>query len=155
MVALAICADGTKVPVGLWLGDTENKTVVTNLLADLSARGLDATDGILFVLDGSKALAAGVRKVFGDHALLQRCTLHKRRNVDRPPRPGTSAAGSTAKLARAFNHPDPAAGLRASDRSSPSSSTTSTPTPPRACAKASMTCSPSDVSDCPIGCAAR
>jgi len=52
VVALAICADGTKVPVGLWLGDTENKTVVTNLLADLSARGLDAGGGILFVLDG-------------------------------------------------------------------------------------------------------
>ncbi|MBA2495629.1 MAG: transposase, partial [Acidimicrobiia bacterium] len=66
VVALAICADGTKVPVGLWLGDTENRTVVTNLLADLSARGLDAAGGILFVIDGSKALAAGVRKVFGE-----------------------------------------------------------------------------------------
>ena len=76
VVALAICADGTKVPVGLWLGDTENKTVVTNLLADLSARGLDASAGILFVIDGSKALAAGVLRVFGDHALIQRCTLH-------------------------------------------------------------------------------
>ncbi len=72
VVALAICADGTKVPVGLWLGDTEIKTVVTHLLADLSARGLDATGGILFVLDGSKALAAGVRKVFGANALIQR-----------------------------------------------------------------------------------
>ena len=60
VVALAICTDGTKVPVGLWLGDTENKTVVTHLLADLSDRGLDASGGILFVIDGSKALAAGV-----------------------------------------------------------------------------------------------
>ncbi len=76
VVALAICTDGTKVPVGLWLGDTENKTVVTHLLADLSDRGLDASGGILFVIDGSKALAAGVRKVFGDSALIQRCTLH-------------------------------------------------------------------------------
>jgi putative transposase len=40
VVALVICTDGTKVPVGLWLGDTENKTIVTNLLADLVARGL-------------------------------------------------------------------------------------------------------------------
>lgn len=112
VVALAICADGTKVPVGLWLGDTENKTVVTHLLADLSARGLDASAGILFVLDGSKALAAGVRKVFGDLVLIQRCTLHKRRNVTdhlaRDERPFLDR-----KLARAFNNPDPDAGLRA------------------------------------------
>jgi len=112
VVALAICADGTKVPVGLWLGDTENKTVVTNLLADLSARGLDASGGILFVLDGAKALAAGVRKVFGDHALIQRCTLHKRRNVtDHLAR--DQRGWLDTKLARAFNNPDPVAGLRA------------------------------------------
>ncbi len=42
VVALAICADGTKVPVGLWLGDTENKTIATQLLADLVDRGLSA-----------------------------------------------------------------------------------------------------------------
>jgi putative transposase len=112
VVALAICADGTKVPVGLWLGDTENKTVVTSLLADLSARGMEASGGVLFVLDGSKALAAGVRKVFGDHALIQRCTLHKRRNVtDHLAR--DQRGWVDRKLAGAFNHPDPVAGLRA------------------------------------------
>lgn len=83
VVALAICTDGTKVPVGLWLGDTENKTVVTNLLADLVARGLCADGGLLVVIDGAKALAAGVRRVFGDQALVQRCTLHKR-SINRP-----------------------------------------------------------------------
>ena len=68
--------------------------------------------GILFVLDGSKALAAGVRKVFGDHALIQRCTLHKRRNVtDHLAR--DQRGWVDAKLAAAFNHPDPVAGLRA------------------------------------------
>jgi hypothetical protein len=46
VVAMVICTDGTKVPVGLWLGDTENKTVVTNLLADLQARGLSAEGGL-------------------------------------------------------------------------------------------------------------
>jgi putative transposase len=81
VVALAICTDGTKVPVGLWLGDTENKTIVTALLADLVDRGLSADGGLLVVIDGAKALAGAVRKVFGSAALIQRCTLHKRRNV--------------------------------------------------------------------------
>jgi len=81
VVALAIGADGTKVPVGLWLGDTENKTVVTALLADLVARGRNTDGGLLVVIDGAKALATAVRKVFGDTAFIQRCTLHKRRNI--------------------------------------------------------------------------
>jgi transposase-like protein len=50
-------------------------------LADLVARGLDATGGLLVIIDGAKALASVVHRVFGDHALVQRCTLHKRRNL--------------------------------------------------------------------------
>jgi transposase-like protein len=76
VVALVICADGTKVPVGLRLGDTENAVVVTDLLADLVDRGLRFDHGILAVLDGSKALRKAVAKVFGTKALVQRCTLH-------------------------------------------------------------------------------
>ena len=76
VVALVICADGTKVPAGLMLGDTENSVVVTDLLADLVARGLRYEHGILAVLDGSEALRKAVAKVFGDRALVQRCTLH-------------------------------------------------------------------------------
>ena len=76
VVALVITAEGTKVPVGLWLGDTENKTVVTALLGDLVARGLDVEAGVLCVIDGAKALAAGIKKVFDDAAQVQRCVLH-------------------------------------------------------------------------------
>jgi putative transposase len=76
VVALVVSADGTKIPVGLRLGDTENKTVVTALLADLVERGLDASRGLLVVIDGAKALTAGVRAVFGDLAVIQRCQLH-------------------------------------------------------------------------------
>ena len=112
VVALAITADGTKVPVGLWLGDTENTTVVTALLGDLVARGLDTTSGLLVVIDGAKALAAGVDKVFGDHALVQRCTLHKRRNV-KDHLPKDQAGFVDRKLATAFANRDPDAGLRA------------------------------------------
>lgn len=111
VVALAITSDGTKVPVGLWLGDTENTTVVTALLSDLVARGLDTSGGLLFVIDGAKALAAGVRKVFGDQALVQRCQLHKRRNVaDHLPK--DQAVWVDRKLAKAFANPDANAGLR-------------------------------------------
>ena len=112
VMALAIGADGTKVPVGLWLGDTENKTVVTALLADLVARGLNTDGGLLVVIDGAKALATAVRKVFGDTAFIQRCTLHKRRNV-RDHLPKDQQAWVDRKLAAAFNHDDPAKGERA------------------------------------------
>jgi putative transposase len=111
VVALAITADGTKKPVGLWDGSTENKTVVRSLLADLVSRGLAFDDGLLVVLDGAKALAAGVREVFGDKALIQRCTLHKRRNVA-DHLPDREQAGVDAKLVKAFGHPDPEQGLR-------------------------------------------
>jgi putative transposase len=111
VVALAILADGTKVPVGLWLGSTENKTVVTALLGDLVDRGLSAEHGLLVVIDGGKALAAGVARVFGDTAVVQRCTLHKRRNVtDHLPK--DQRGWVDQRLARAFNHGDPAKGLR-------------------------------------------
>jgi putative transposase len=81
IVALVITADGTKIPVGLRLGDTENMMVVKDLLADLVDRGLRYEQGILAVLDGAKALSRAVAKVFGTVAKIQRCTLHKRRNV--------------------------------------------------------------------------
>jgi putative transposase len=112
VVALAILADGTKLPVGLWLGSTENTTVVTHLLADLVDRGLDASRGLLVVIDGAKALDRAVRKVFGQAALIQRCTIHKRRNIT-DHLPEAERGPVDAKLARAFANPDPDAGLRA------------------------------------------
>jgi putative transposase len=111
VVALAITADGTKVPVGLWEGSTENKTVATHLLADLVSRGLDATDGLLVVIDGAKALSAAVTAVFGANAAIQRCTVHKRRNVAEH-LPEAERAWVDAKLIRALHNPDAAAGLR-------------------------------------------
>jgi putative transposase len=111
VVALAISADGTKVPVGLWDGSTENKTVVRALLADLVERGLAFDDGLLVVCDGAKALSAAVREVFGDKALIPRCTLHKRRNIA-DHLPDKEKAWVDAKLVKAFNHADPGTGLR-------------------------------------------
>ena len=110
VVALAITADGTKKPVGLWDGSTENKTVVHSLSADLVERGLTVDDGLLVVIDGAKALSAAVRAVFGARALIQRCTLHKRRNVA-DHLPDKEQAWVDAKLVKAFAHPDPDTGL--------------------------------------------
>jgi transposase-like protein len=110
VVALAITADGTKKPVGLWDGSTENKTVVRSLLADLVERGLTFDDGLLVVIDGAKALAAAVREVFGAKALIQRCTVHKRRNIA-DHLPDKDKDWVDAKQVKAFGHPDPKHGL--------------------------------------------
>jgi transposase-like protein len=110
VVALAITADGTKVPVGLWEGSTENATVVKALLADLVARGLDASDGLLIVIDGAKALSSAVKAVFGASAAIQRCTVHKRRNVA-DHLPEAERGWVDAKLGKIFANPDPAGGL--------------------------------------------
>ncbi len=80
VVALGITTEGVKIPLGLWEGSTENATVATALLSDLVERGLDPEQGILFVIDGAKALRKAIRNVFGE-APVQRCLRHKERNV--------------------------------------------------------------------------
>jgi putative transposase len=110
VVALVITTDGTKVPVGLREGDTENGRLVTDLLNDLVARGVSADGGLLVVIDGAKALATAVRSVFGELALVQRCQLHKRRNcTDYLPK--RERGWVEARMVRAFNHADPDQGL--------------------------------------------
>lgn len=79
--ALGVTSEGIKVPLGVVEGSTENATVVRGLIADLRDRGLDASEGILFVLDGGKALSKAVREVFGEHAVIGRCRVHKQRNI--------------------------------------------------------------------------
>ncbi len=80
VVALGITTEGVKIPLGLWEGSTENASVATALLSDLVERGLDPEQGILFLVDGAKALRKAIRSVFGD-APVQRCLRHKERNV--------------------------------------------------------------------------
>jgi transposase-like protein len=81
VAALGIGYDGTKTILGIWQGATENATVVGELLGDLMNRGLDFTVPRLYVLDGGKALHAAVKKYAGESAPIQRCQVHKRRNV--------------------------------------------------------------------------
>ena len=80
VVALGIGIDGTKVPLAVVEGSTENATLVTDLCVDLRERGLNVTRPVLAVLDGSKALRRAVLDVF-DHPVIARCQLHKIRNV--------------------------------------------------------------------------
>ena len=81
IVALGITTEGDKLALGLWDGSTENATVAAALLADLVDRGLDVEQGLLFVIDGSKALRKAIRQVFGNDVPVQRCTQHKQQNV--------------------------------------------------------------------------
>jgi transposase-like protein len=81
VVALAVTADGTKVPLGLWQGSTENAALCTSLLQNLIERGLRIEDRVLCVIDGGKGLRKALADVLGDRAVVQRCQVHKKRNV--------------------------------------------------------------------------
>ena len=81
IVALGIGCDGRKTVLGLREGATENATVVGALLSDLLERGLDFSTPRLYVLDGAKALHTAVRRHAGESAFIQRCQVHKKRNV--------------------------------------------------------------------------
>jgi len=82
IVALGISEDGTKRVLGFREGATENGEVCTSLLEDIVERGLDAERATLFVIDGGKALRRAITKVWGSRALVQRCRVHKKRNVE-------------------------------------------------------------------------
>ncbi len=81
IVALGVDPKGKKHLLGVREGATENAAVVTELLEDLVARGLDPKQRRLFVIDGSKALRAAIGRVFGEKVPVQRCRNHKLRNV--------------------------------------------------------------------------
>jgi len=81
VAAIGIDVQGKKHVLGLWHGATENATVVKGLLEDLVSRGLDPERKLLIVLDGAKALRKAVQMVLGDQGLVQRCRVHKLRNV--------------------------------------------------------------------------
>jgi len=81
IAALGIGRDGTKTVLGIREGATENATVVGALLGELMERGLDFSTPRLYILDGGKALHAAVRRHAGDAGFIQRCQVHKKRNV--------------------------------------------------------------------------
>jgi transposase-like protein len=131
VVALGIGIDGTKHPLAVEEGSTENATLVTGLITGLRERGLDVTRPVLAVIDGARALARAIKDVF-DKPLIHRCQQHKIRNVrDRLPEKlrtvaekrmrqayhaasAVEAEGLLGQLARELErtHPGAAASLR-------------------------------------------
>lgn len=105
--ALGIALDGTKHPLGVVEGSTENATLVTDLIVDLRERGLDVTKPILAVIDGSKPLRRAILDVF-DHALIQRCQLHEVRNLENH-LPDSLARSVATKMRAAYHDTDPLA----------------------------------------------
>jgi len=81
LVALGIDKDGIKKPLGAWEGSTENTRVCIDLLQNLVDRGFDASSCKLAIIDGGKALREAIDEVFGKGILIQRCQVHKKRNV--------------------------------------------------------------------------
>ncbi len=115
VAALLVTVEGIKVPAGIVHGDTENTTVVAALLQGMLDRGLNIGGGVLAVIDGGKALRAGIERVFGDRAVFQRCTVHKRRNAASY-LPRKAQGDVDRRLRGGFGNEDPVAGRRQIDR---------------------------------------
>jgi putative transposase len=81
IVALGITAIGERLVLGLREGETENTEVVKDLLHGMIERGLDTSQPFLFVIDGSKSLRRAIRSIFGERQAVQRCSVHKARNI--------------------------------------------------------------------------
>jgi transposase-like protein len=81
LIVLGIDVEGKKHVLGVREGNTENSRVAKALLRDIKERGLDSERARLFVIDGSKALSCAIRKVFGPLGAIQRCQIHKLRNI--------------------------------------------------------------------------
>jgi transposase-like protein len=88
LAAVGVDGAGDKHPLGVIEGATENAAVVQALLDNLIERGLDPKICRLFIIDGAKALRKAIRKTFGRHTPIQRCQVHKARNIlERLPKP--------------------------------------------------------------------
>lgn len=104
--ALGIDREGRKHLLGLREGTTENAAVCAGLLSNLVDRGLDVSGGVLFVIDGGKGLRKAIRQVFGSAAPVQRCRVHKLRNVTEH-LPERERAWVAAQLRKAWATADP------------------------------------------------
>ena len=109
VAALGIDGEGNKHPLGLIEGATENTAVVQALVDNLIERGLDPKVCRLFIVDGAKALTKAIRATFGRHTPIQRCQIHKARNViERLPKPLHASVRKTLRQAWELDDADKA-----------------------------------------------
>jgi transposase-like protein len=100
VAAVGIDAEGTKHPLGVVEGATENAATAQALLDNLIGRGLDPAICRLFIVDGAKALTKAIRRTFGSHTPIQRCQVHKARNItERLPKPLQASVRRTLRQA--------------------------------------------------------
>jgi putative transposase len=111
IAALGIDASGQKHALGLWDGSTENTTICQALLANLESRGLRTDRSLLVIVDGGKGVRKAVAQTFGQAAWIQRCQVHKLRNVLEH-LPEAQRPWVRAILCRAYRHRDPAMARR-------------------------------------------
>src|SRR6202043_1920703 len=105
VAAIGIDGEGEKHPLGLIEGATEHSAVLQALIDDLIARGLDPAVPRLFIIDGAKALAKAIRRSFGRHTPIQRCQIHKARNIMERLSPALHASVRRA-LRQTWEHDD-------------------------------------------------
>ena len=109
VAALGIDGDGNKHPLGIVEGATENAAVVQALIDNLIDRGLDPSVCRLFIVDGAKALTKAIRATFGRQTPIQRCQIHKARNVvERLPKPLHASVRKTLRQAWELDDADKA-----------------------------------------------
>ena len=122
VAAIGVDANGDKHPLGLVEGATENATTVQALIDNLVERGLDPTVRRLFIIDGSKALSKAIRRTFGRDTAIQRCQIHKARNIlERLPK--SMHASVRRVLRQAWEMDDAEKGRNAHSQSRPPSRT--------------------------------
>jgi putative transposase len=109
LAAVGVDGEGKKHPLAVMEGATENAAVCQALLDNLVGRGLDPAVCRLFVVDGAKALAKAIRNTFGRHSPIQRCQVHKARNIiERLPKPLHASVRKTLRQAWEMDDADKA-----------------------------------------------
>ena len=111
LIALGIDETGKKHLLGFREGTTENATVCRELLADLIARGVAPDRSLLFVIDGGKGLCKAINDTFGRYGVVQRCQVHKKRNV-REHLPEASRTRIGSVMSQAYSTSDYAKALQ-------------------------------------------
>lgn len=105
IAAVGVTATGEKLVLAIRHGATENARVCIDLLSELRERGISTNHGVLFVIDGSKALRSAIRQVWGEYGLVQRCQVHKLRNV-KSYVPDKHWVEAKARIQRAYADPN-------------------------------------------------